>query len=458
MPTDADWREWDRRRVWHAFTQMQGYEPLLIERASGCTLYDIDGNAYLDGVSSLWCNVHGHGHPRLNAAITDQLTRVAHVTSLGMGNPPAAELAARLVERAPAGLEHVFFSGDGACAVEAALKMAFQYWRQVNPAMPRKTRFVAFEDAYHGDTLGSASVGGVERFHAMFRPLLFETHRLPPPDRYRPPTGIEAADVGRDALDRLDALLAEQADGIAGVIIEPLVQCAAGILVHPDGFLRGVRERTRRHGVLMIADEVAVGMGRAGTLFACEREGVTPDLLCLGKGLTGGYLPMSATMATGPIWDAFLGAYSESKTFYHGHTFAGNPLAAAAALASLDIFDGDRVLESLPQKVERLARGLEPLADLPIVGDVRQCGMIAGIELVRDKARREPFPWEMRVGGMACDRALRAGVWLRPLGNVIVLMPPLAIRDSELDRILDVLRQAIIDVGGELAHPRSESR
>jgi len=435
---------WDRTLVWHPFTQMAEYEPLIIERAEGCTLIDIHGRRYLDGVSSLWCNVHGHRHPRIDEAIRRQLQQVAHVTLLGVSNPTTIRLARRLVELAPPGLNHVFFSDDGATAVEAALKMAFQYWRQRTPPQPGKKLYVALGDAYHGDTLGSVSVGGVERFHAMFRPLLFETIRLPAPNPYRPPPGVDAADLARHSLQQLEAVLAEHHHRIAAMVIEPLVQAAAGMIVHPPGYLRGVRELTRRWGVLLIADEVAVGMGRTGKMFACQHEEVSPDFLCLAKGLTGGYLPLAATLTTEEVWQAFLGTYAESKTFFHGHTYAGNPLGAAAALATLEVFEEERTLQRLGPKIARLAEHLRRIAQLEHVGDVRQCGFLAGIELVRDRTTKEPYPWAERRGWRVCDHARAEGVLLRPLGNVIVIMPPLAITLEELDRIAGAVERGIV--------------
>ncbi len=447
--TRDELRRWDREVVWHAFTQMAEYEPLLIERAHGCTLVDIDGREFLDGVSNLWCNVHGHTHPRLDEAIRSQLEKVAHVTSLGLSNPTTVTLAKRLTELAPPGLQHVFFSSDGSSAVEVALKMAFQYWRQCPEPRPGKTKYLAFTEAYHGDTLGSVSVGGVARFHEMFRPLLFEVIRLPTPDCYRLPAGVTRAAACRHYLDQLQRALHLHHEDLAAVVIEPLIQCAAGMVTHPAGYLRGVRELTRQYEVLLIADEVATGFGRTGKLFACEHENVAPDLLCLGKGLTGGYLPMAATLATNEIWQAFLGRYAEGRTFYHGHTYTGNPLAAAVALATLDVFDEEQTLANLPAKIDRLAEHLARIAAHPHVGDVRQRGLMAGIELVRNRETKEPYAWAEQRGYRVCDHARTEGVWLRPLGNVVVIMPPLAITLNELDRICTAAERGIAHATAE---------
>ena len=441
-----DLQHWDRTHVWHAFTQMAEHEPFIIERAEGCELIDLDGRRYLDGVSSLWCNIHGHRHPKIDAAIRAQLDKVAHVTNLGSSNPTTIMLAKRLVDIAPAGLPHVFFSDDGATAVEVAVKMAFQYWRQRENPKPEKTCYAALGEAYHGDTLGSVSVGGVERFHAMFRPLLFETLRVPAPDSYRTPPGVANENLCAHHLEQLERVLAEHHRRIAALVIEPLVQGAAGMIMHPPGYLRGVRELTRRHDVLLIADEVAVGFGRTGTMFACEQEEVVPDLLCLAKGLTGGYMPMAATLASEEIWRAFLGAYAESKTFFHGHTYGGNPLGAAAALASLDIFEEERTLEKLPAKIARLKEHLARIAQMPHVGNVRQRGLIAAVELARDVETKEPYPWKEQRGLRVCAHARTLGVWLRPLGNVIVIMPPLSIEPDQLDTIMTAMEQSIAAV------------
>lgn len=430
--------QWDRDHLWHPFTPMHEHvarAPLIIREARGCLLVDLDGKEYIDGVSSLWCNVHGHRVPELDDALRRQLDRVAHSTLLGLSNVPAITLARKLVEIAPPGLSRVFFSDNGATAVEVALKMAFQYWRQCPRPRPEKTLFLALQGAYHGDTLGDVSVGDIARFHGLFGPLLFPTIRAPSHSCYRCPLGLERTACKIDCVAVLEGLVREHADRLAAVVVEPLVQGAAGMVAAPAGYLRRVRDVTRRHDVLLIADEVAVGFGRTGTLFACTQEEVVPDFLCLAKGLTGGYLPLAATLTTEEVFAAFLG---EGKTFYHGHTYTGNPLGAAVALASIDRLE-KKVLPELPAKVERLRQHLDRLARLPGVGDVRQQGFLAGIELVEDRAAKKPFPAAARMGWQVCQALRDQGVLLRPLGDVIVIMPPLAIELSLLDRLMDVL-------------------
>lgn len=447
-PSREQLEAWDRELVWHAFTQMAEHQPFLIQQAEGCTLYDLDGRAYLDGVSSLWCNVHGHRHPHIDAAIRRQLEQVAHVTLLGMAHPTTVLLAKKLVDIAPAGLQHVFFSDSGATAVEVALKMAFQYWQQRERPQPNKKKFLAVDNAYHGDTIGSVSVGGVARFHAMFQPLLFDTLRLPAPTMYRMPPGVTRATAAEHYLQHVETILHQHHAELAAVVIEPLMQCAAGMILHPPGFLRGLRELTAKYNVLLIADEVAVGLGRSGKMFACEHEEVSPDLLCLAKGLTGGYLPLAATLATDEIWQAFLGSYESSRTFFHGHTYGGNPLGAAAAVATLEVFEQEQTLVQLQPKIDRLREHLQRIAQLPHVGDVRQLGFIAGIELVRDRSTSEPFPWTERRGQQVCNHAISQGVWLRPLGNVVVIMPPLSVTIEQLDRICEAVEAGIRTVAG----------
>ncbi len=435
-------RQWDREIVWHAFSQMSEYDGLIVQSAEGCWLTAIDGQRYLDGASSLWCNVHGHAHPVIDAAIVRQLAQVAHVTSLGMSHPTTIKLAKRLVDLAPEGLEHVFFSSDGASAVEAAMKMAFQYWRQCSKPQPQRTTFLAVDSGYHGDTLGACSVSGVSRFQAIFEPLLFPVLRGPCPDTYRIPSDANN-ELVQYYLDQYESILQQHAPSIAAIIIEPLVQGAAGMIVHPTGFLAGLYELSRKYDTLFIADEVAVGVGRTGKMFACEHESVSPDLLCLGKGLTGGYLPMSATLCSTRIWNAFSGRYADGVSFSHGHTYGGNPLAAAAAHATFDIFDDERTLTKLSNKIQHLSNLLAPISQHPHVGNVRQVGFIAGIELVQDKDTKRPFPYEERRGAVACQEALKQGVWLRPLGNVIPIIPPLSITDQELELLVEAIVQGI---------------
>ena len=450
MPTREQLEQWDRDHVWHPFTPMQAYaaeKPLIVARAHGCFLVDLDGREYLDGVSSLWCNVHGHCVPEIDAALREQLDAVAHSTLLGISNVPAIRLARRLVEIAPPGLNHVFYSDDGATAVEVALKMAFQYWRQAPVPKPGKTKFLALQGAYHGDTLGDVSVGDQARFHQLFAPLLFPALRTPNPYCYRCPLGLERARCDIDCADELAVLVRDHADELAAVVIEPLVQGAAGMIVAPEGYLKRVREVTRRHNVLLIADEVAVGFGRTGTMFACSQEDVAPDFLCVAKGLTGGYLPLAATLTADEIFNAFLGPPDAGRTFFHGHTYTGNPLGAAAALASLDLLGAPTGLVALAAKVERLSTNLMRMRDLPIVGDVRQKGLMAGIELVKNKQTKQPFPPSERMGARACRMARDQGVLLRPLGDVVVIMPPLAIDLNLIDRLGGVLYNVLNTLG-----------
>jgi adenosylmethionine-8-amino-7-oxononanoate aminotransferase len=446
LPTRDELRDWDYRHHWHAFTQMAEYEPLIIARAQGCRLIDIDGREYLDGASSMWCNVHGHNHPRINAAIREQLERVSHCTALGMGCDTTVRLAKRLADIAPGNLEHVFFASDGSSAVEVALKMAFQYWRQCENPQPRKTKFIAFGEAYHGDTLGSASVSGIARFHALFKPLLFDVIRAPLPDPRRLPAGTVPEAAAQFYLAQTEDLLRRYHEEIAALVIEPLVQCAAGMVMHAAGFLRGLRELTQAYGVLLICDEVAVGFGRTGTMFACNQESVVPDFLCLGKGLSGGYLPMAATLTNDTIYNAFLGRFDEGRTLHHGHTFSGNPLASAASLASLELFEEEQTLTKLPAKIDRLGEHLCRLAEHPHVAATRQCGLIGALELTQNKATGARYPFEERRAWRVSRESLAQGVWLRPLADVLYVMPPLAITLDELDIVMNTLAAAIDSV------------
>ena len=370
MPTPEELSFWDKHHFWHSFTQMADYRSVVIERAEGVWLYDTTGNRYLDGVSSMWCNLFGHQHPRINHAIRDQLDCVAHSTSLGQGNVAAATLAKRLADLSPGNLEHVFFASDGSSAVEVALKMAFQYWRQCEPPQPKRKLFIALGEAYHGDTLGSCSVGGIERFHDMFRPLLFDVVRLPLPDPRQLPQQEENA--CQYYLKQLEEVLEQQGDQVAAVVLEPLIQAAAGMIFHPAGYLRGVKELTQRYNTLLITDEIVTGFGRTGRMFACEHENVVPDILCLGKSLTGGYLPLSAAIATPTIYQAFLGSAESGRAFYHGHTYGGNQLCTVAALATLDLLAEEYPESEFELRSKSLSAVLDKLHEHPHVCEIRQ--------------------------------------------------------------------------------------
>ncbi len=398
---------------------------MVIDRAEGSTLYDCDGNAYIDGVSSLWCNVHGHRHHLIDSAIRLQLEQMAHSTLLGLTHRPAIELSRRLVEIAPSSpergaprLTRVFLSDNGSTAAEVALKMAFQWWQHRGER--QRTSFVCLREAYHGDTLGSVSVGGIDLFHSLYRPLLFDAWQAEPGDA-----------------KHMAQLLDEHGDQVAAVIVEPLVQGAAGMLLQPEGYLRRVRELCDRHGIPLICDEVATGFGRTGLMFACQHEGVVPDFLCLSKGLTAGYLPLAATLTTESVYRGFLGEHAEFKAFFHGHTYTGNPLACAAALASLDVFEQERTIDRLQIKIELLGRWLERYVEpLPAVAEVRRRGFMVGIELA-------DFPLSARMGHRVTMEARARGAIVRPLGDVVVLMPPLAISAGELRRLVVIVADAI---------------
>ncbi|WP_437185315.1 adenosylmethionine--8-amino-7-oxononanoate transaminase [Planctomicrobium sp. SH668] len=445
-PSATQLRQWDNDHVWHPFAAMQAYReenaPIITE-AEGFELVDSDGNRYLDGVSSLWCNVHGHRVPELDEAIRQQLDRVSHSTLLGLSSPPSIELAAQLVSRVPAGLNHVFYSDSGSTAVEVALKMAFQYHRQKSSGREDRKLFATLSSAYHGDTIGSVSVGNIDLFHRVYGELLFQTVSVPAPVALRTPEGQSSEAYIEHCFQEVERIVALHASDLAAFIIEPLVQGAAGVLVHPPGYLKHVRDITRKYGVPLIADEVAVGFGRTGAMFACEHEGVEPDFLCLAKGLTGGYLPLAATMTTTEIFNAFLGAPSEGRTFYHGHTFTGNPLACAVGLASLELFDKNRTLENAQRNAMILTEKLSALADHPHVAEVRQKGIMVGIELVESKETLQPYPSARRTGHLVTLAARKRGVIFRPIGDVIVLMPAPAMPADAVKRLCDVTIDSI---------------
>ena len=445
-PSTRQLIDWDHQYLWHPFTQMQEWEqeePLIIERGKGPYLIDTEGKRFLDGTSSIWVNLHGHRHPTLDRAIKKQLDNIAHSTLLGLANPPAIQLARALIHIAPQGLKRVFYSDNGSTAVEIALKMAVQYWQQRHPEAGSKTSFLHLKMAYHGDTIGAVSVGNIAVFHARFKSLLFPTIEADPPYCYRCPLGLTYPSCEMACIDPIEQILKERHRELAGFIIEPLVQAAAGMLPSPPGYLTRIRELCSRYNVLLIADEVATGFGRTGKMFACQHEGVTPDLMSISKGLTGGYMPLAATLTTDEIYQAFLGKYEDFKTFFHGHSYTGNPLGCAVALANLEVFRKDKTLTRLQPKIKTLARLLQPLWQLPHVGDIRQRGFIAAIELVTDKTTRTPYPLEARIGHRVCTIARERGLLLRPLGHVILLIPPLTTTHDVLKRMVDILRESI---------------
>lgn len=439
----------DKKYVWHPFTQMDDWlkhDPLIIAEARGCELIDTEGNRYLDGVSSLWTNVHGHGVPELDDALRGQIDKVAHSTLLGLSNVPSIELARKLAALAPAGLEKVFYSDSGSTAVEVALKMAFQCWQQQGAGEGEKTRFACLSDAYHGDTIGSVSVGGIGLFHAIYKPLLFKSIKLPSPHCYRCPLDLDRESCDLACAGEAERIIEEHRSELAAVVMEPLVQGAAGMIVHPEGFLSRVAEACRKNDVFLILDEVATGFGRTGKLFACEHEDVAPDFLALAKGLSGGYLPLAATLTSGRVFEGFLGSIESRRTFFHGHTYTGNPLACAVAVASLERFESRDVLRSVNERAGELAGHLEEFASMTHVGHVRRRGLMAGIELVTDRETKEPFPLELRAGHRVILEARRRGAILRPLGDVIVVMPPLAITSRELERLMAITKESVLAV------------
>ncbi len=435
--------KWDKEYFWHPFTQMKVYreeENLIFERGEGVYLYDVKGRRFIDAISSLWCNVHGHNHPKLNRAIIEQLQKVAHTTTLGSSNIPAILLAKKLVEISPSGLNKVFYSEDGAEAVEIAIKLAYQYWR--NRGEKRKA-FITLSEAYHGDTLGAVSLGGIDLFHGTYRDLLFETIKLPSPYIFCKEKYGKLCEECKDELLHILEEILKSRDDIVAISLEAGIQAAAGMLPFPRGFLKGVRELTKKYQVLMIVDEVATGFGRTGSMFYCQQEEVSPDFMCLGKGITGGYLPLAATLTTDEIFEAFLGEFGELKHFYHGHTYTGNNLACAVALANLEVFEEEKTLENLKPKIEYLTKRLEEFWELSHVGDIRQLGFMAGIELVKDKKSGEKYPYGERTGFKVAYKCRERGVFLRPLGDVMVLMMPLVISFEDMDHVLNTLKWAI---------------
>jgi adenosylmethionine---8-amino-7-oxononanoate aminotransferase len=434
----------DKKYIWHPFTQMRDWmnqEPLIIEEGKGAWLKDIDGKWYIDGVSSLWVTVHGHRHPAIDRAVKKQIDKIAHSTMLGLSNVPATLLAEKIIKLAPEELTKVFYSDSGSEGVEIALKMAFQACQQ--SGKPKKKKFLTLVNAYHGDTIGAISVGGIDLFHQIYKPLLFKSFKAPTPYCYRCPFKLIRPECKMKCLGEVEKIMRVHHKEIAAMIVEPLVQAAAGLLVYPKGYLKGIRKLCTKYNILMIVDEVAMGFGRTGKMFACEHEGVKPDLMVIAKGLTGGYLPVAATLATEKIYKAFLGSHESHRTFYHGHTYTGNPLGCAAALASIDVFRKERTLHNLQPKIRLLTEELKEFRKLKHVGDIRQCGFLAGIELVKDKRTKREYPVSEKIGVKVITEARKRGLIIRPLSDIIVIMPPLCISSVDLRGMLDIIYRSI---------------
>jgi adenosylmethionine-8-amino-7-oxononanoate transaminase len=444
-------KQLDRDYLWHPFTQMQewmGEEPCIIDRAEGHYLIDVNGRKYLDGVSSLWCNVHGHRKKELDDALRDQLDRIAHSTFLGLSHVPGIQLGQKLIEIAPKGLQRVFYSDSGATAVEIALKIAVQYWQLKGEH--QRTQIASLAESYHGDTVGSMSMGYSETFHRFHRSLLFPVIRIIPPHVFRYQQRMSEDEALEAAIKDAQRKFSENENKLAALVMEPLMQGAAGMWAQPVGYVWELHDLCRRHGILFILDEVATGFGRTGKMFACEHAGVTPDILCLAKGITGGYLPLAATLTTEEIFSAFLGEYQEFKTFFHGHTYTGNPLGCAVAIANLELFEKENILERMQSRIGYLQKRLdEEFLPMAHVSDVRHWGYMIGIELVRDKGTRKSYAPELRIGHKVIQEARQRNVMIRPLGDIIILMPPLSIADSELAALLDTTHECIRTVTEE---------
>ena len=434
----------DRRVLWHPCTQMRDHEPLPlipIRRGQGVWLEDFNGKRYLDAISSWWVNLFGHANPRINAAIADQLQNLEHVILAGFTHEPVVRLSERLIEIAPRGLAHCCYASDGSAALEIALKMSFHYWQ--NRGEKKRTRFINLANSYHGETLGALAMGDVALYKETYRPLLLETITVKSPDCYHREPGESCADYSARAFAEMEQALERHAGEVCAVVVEPLVQCAGGMRMYDPVYLKLLRQACDKHRVHLIADEIATGFGRTGTMFACEQAGITPDMLCLGKGLTGGYLPLSACLTTDEGYQAFYAEYNARKAFLHSHSYTGNPLACAAALATLDIFRDDDVIARNRSLATHMAQATASLAEHPHVSEVRQTGMILAMEMVKNKKSREPFPWQERRGLAVYRHGLERGALLRPLGDVIYFMPPYVIKPEEIDFLVQVAREGI---------------
>ncbi len=449
MYTSDELKDWDKRYIWHPFTQMMDYmdnDPLVIERGEGFYLIDVEGKRYIDGVSSLWVLIHGHGRKELTDAMERQSKELCHSTLLGLANVPAIVLAKRLVGIAPGSLSKVFYSDNGSTSTEIAVKMSYQYWQQKGEK--RRKRFISFTNGYHGDTIGAVSIGGIDLFHKVYRPLLFKTYKAPSPYCYRCPLKLDRGSCGMACVAEFERTVKEHRDEVCAVVIEPLMQGAAGMISQPEGFLRAVWKIAKDNGLHFIADEVATGFGRTGTMFACRQEGIEPDFMCVAKGITGGYLPLAATMTTNEVFEGFMGRFDEFKTFFHGHTYTGNPVACAVAVENLALYEKERTIEKMADKIVQLREGLKRFTDLPHVGEVRQKGFMVGIELVKSRKTKRPYPPGEKVGHRVIMEARKRGVIIRPLGDVIVLMPPPAIDAGILEELVDVTYDCVKKITG----------
>jgi len=434
----------DLKYIWHPFTQMKDHEtdePIIIEKGKGVYIWDKKGNKYIDGISSWWVNVLGHSHPRINEALRVQAEKIEHVLLAGFTHEPAIELAERLINLTPPELTKVFYSDNGSTAVEVALKMAYQYWLQ--SGFSDKNKFIALKNSYHGDTLGAVSVGGVDVYHKLYRPLLFDVFQADSPYCYRCPAGQDQKSCNIECINSVEQILEKHADEIAGIIVEPLVQGAGGMIIYPPEYLVKLKKLCEKYNILFIDDEVAMGFGRTGKMFAFEHTNIVPDIVCVAKGITAGYLPLSATLATDKIYQAFYDDYNKLKTFFHGHSFTGNPLAAAIAVENLKIFEEEKIIESIQPKIKCLKACLEKFRDIECVGDVRHIGMIGAVEIVKNKTTKEPYAFEERIGYKIYKEALKLGAIVRPLGSVIYFMPPYIITEEELQRLTDIAVKAL---------------
>jgi adenosylmethionine-8-amino-7-oxononanoate aminotransferase len=438
------WIKKDLKYIWHPYTQMKDcrrFPPILIEKARGAKLFDNKGNFYYDTISSWWCNIHGHNHPKIKKAVKKQLDKLEHVLFAGFTHQSAIRLAEKLISITPKNLTKIFFSDNGSTAVETALKMSFQYWRNVGNR--KKTKFVSLDYAYHGDTIGAMSVSGVDLFNKIYTPFFFPSFKAPSPYCYRCPMERRYPACGIECIKPLEALLKKRHREIAGLILEPLVMAAGGMIIYPKEYLKKASRLADKYNIHLILDEVATGFGRTGKMFACEHAGVRPDFMCLSKGITSGYLPLGATLTTERIYGAFYADYDERKTFYHGHTFTANPLSCEAAAAGLRIFKEEKTLHRAGKLIPIFHEALEGFRKLDFVGDARYIGMIGAIELVRDKAKKKPFNRAKRVGLKIYEEGLKRKIILRPLGNVIYLYPPLSVKRTELAFILEKTAEII---------------